>query len=278
MPFALDWRQKVLRLGLAGLALVWSGFPVLLVVLSSFKPGRDIFQVPPSFVFTPVLDNYVRLWQVWPAFFTNMRNSLIITLGATALTIVVTTLAGYVYSRFQNRLLTASAFFMILVRMLPPIIVTLPLFPAANWLRLNDTHFLLILLYSTFFVSLSTWIMKAFIDQIPREIEEAAVIDGATQWQILRRIVFPLAIHGIVASSIFVFIFSWNEFIFALIFTTRNAKTGPLVISEILGTVEGVDWGMLFAAATIQLVPILVFVIAVQRWVLAGLSAGAVKG
>lgn len=278
MQLALDWRGKAIRLALAALALIWSGFPVLLIVLSSFKPAREIFEVPPSLIFTPTLENYVRLWQMWPSFFINMRNSLIITLGATFLTIVATTMAGYVYSRYRNRFLTGSAFFMIFVRMLPPIIVTLPLFPVANWLRLNDTHFFLIMLYATFFVSLGTWIMKAFIDQIPREIEEAAVIDGASQMQILVRVVFPLAVHGIIASSIFVFVFSWNEFIFALIFTTRQAKTAPLVIAEILGTVEGVDWGMLFAAATIQLVPILIFVVAVQRYVLAGLAAGAVKG
>lgn len=278
MPFRPSPREKALRLLVMALALLWSGFPIVLVVLSSFKPPREIFEVPPSFVFSPVFYNYVRLWQLWPEFFADMHNSLIITVGATLLTVVTTTMAGYVYSRYRTAFLTGSAFFMIFIRMLPPIIITLPLFPVVNWLHLNDTHILLIGLYATFFVSLSTWIMKAFIDQIPREIEEAAVIDGANQLQIIIRIILPLAIHGIIASSIFVFVFSWNEFIFALVFTTREARTTPLAISEILGTVEGVDWGVLFAAATIQLVPILVFVVLVQRYVLAGLAAGGVKG
>lgn len=269
--------ERVLRLILIALAVIWSAFPVALVILSSFKPPREIFSVPPTLIFTPTLTNYEALWREWPSFFANFTNSLIVTIGATALTIIVSASAAYVYSRFRSRLLTVSAFFMLFVRMIPPIIVTVPLFPAVNLLNLNDTHFILILLYSTFFVSLSTWIMKAFIDAIPREIEEAAVMDGASTFTTITRVVLPLAVHGIVAASIFVFVFSWNEFIFALIFTTREAKTTPLAISEILGTVEGVDWGILFAAATIQLVPIVVFVIVVQKYVIAGLTSGAVK-
>ncbi len=275
---AEGWKIRGVRLALVALVLLWSGFPILLVVISSFKDVREIFAVPPTFIFTPTLDSYRRLGQVWPAFYPNMLNSLIITTGATLLTIVVTSMAGYVYARFSSRLLTGSAFFMIFVRMMPPIIITLPLFPVVNLLGLSDTHLLLIVLYSTFFVSLGTWIMKAFIEQIPRELEEAAIVDGANLFQTLVRVILPLAAQGIVASSIFVLVFSWNEFIFALIFTTRHAKTAPLIIAEMLSTADGVEWGILFAAATIQLVPVLVFVIAVQRYVVAGLQAGAVKG
>lgn len=207
-----------------------------------------------------------------------MTNSLIVTLGATLLTVAIATLGGYVHARHRSRILTGAAFAMILVRMLPPIVVTLPLFPIVNWLRLHDTHLLLIAIYATFFVSLATWIMKAFIERIPRELEEAAVVDGAGLPQILLRVILPLSANGIFAASVFVFVYSWNEYFFALIFTTRDAKTTPLVISEILSTVEGVDWGLLFAAATLQLLPILIFVVAAQRYVVAGLAAGSVKG
>jgi len=272
------WKTRAVRLLLILIAVVWSGFPIFLVVMSSFKDVREIFAVPPSFIFTPTLDSYRRLGQLWPAFYPNMLNSLIITTGATVLTVVVTSMAGYVYARYSSRLLTGSAFFMIFVRMFPPIIITLPLFPAVNLLGLSDTHVLLIVLYATFFVSLGTWIMRAFIEQIPRELEEAAFVDGADLFKTLTRVILPLAAQGIVASSIFVLVFSWNEFIFALIFTTRVAKTAPLIISEMLSTADGVEWGILFAAATIQLLPVLVFVIAVQRYVVAGLQAGAVKG
>ncbi len=234
--------------------------------------------MPPTLVFWPTLEHYERLWREWPGFFRHMRNSLIITVGATLLTAVTASAAGYVYSRCRSGPLAGTAFFMLFVRMLPPIIVTLPLFPAVNWLGLSDTHIVLILLYASFFVSLATWIMKAFIDQIPVELEEAATVDGATLGQTLRRVVIPLSAHGLVAACVFVLVFSWNEFVFALIFTTREAKTTPLVISEMMGSVEGVDWGTLFAASTVQLVPIVVFVLVAQRFLMAGLSAGAVKG
>jgi multiple sugar transport system permease protein len=269
---------RVAKLGALALIAVWSGLPILLIVVSSFKPPREILAFPPRFLFTPTFENYRALVSRWPAFFDAITNSLIITAGATLLTVVATTLAGYVYARVRSRPLAASAFFMIVIRMVPPIVVTLPLFPVVNWLRLNDTHLVLILLYATFFVSLNTWIMKAFIDQIPVELEEAAIIDGAGVWQILRHVVVPLAAQGMIAASTFVLIFSWNEFLFAFIFTTTEAKTAPLIISEMVGAVDGVEWGVLFAAATLQLLPILIFVIAVQRYVIAGMTAGSLKG
>ncbi len=271
-------RNPLLHFVLVGLAVLWSAFPILLVVLSSLKQPRQIFEVPPSLIFTPTLDNYRRLWDVWPGFYQNLTNSIIITIGATLLTIAVSASAGYVYARYMSRGLAVSAFFMVVVRMLPPIIVTLPLFPVVNWLNLNDTHILLILLYATFFVSLSTWIMRAFIAQIPVELEEAAIIDGATLRDRFFKVVLPLAAQGIVASAVFVLVFAWNEYIFAVIFTTRDAKTTPLIIAEILSTAEGVEWGVLFAAATVQLVPILLLVVLLQRFIIAGLTAGSVKG
>ena len=271
-------RNPLLRFVLVALAVVWSAFPILLVVLSSLKQPRQIFEVPPSLIFTPTLDNYRRLWEVWPGFYQNVTNSIIITIGATLLTIAVSASAGYVYARYMSRGLAVSAFFMVVVRMLPPIIVSLPLFPVVNYLNLNDTHILLILLYATFFVSLSTWIMRAFIAQIPVELEEAAIIDGATLRDRFFKVVLPLAAQGIVASAVFVLVFAWNEYIFAVIFTTRDAKTTPLIIAEILSTAEGVEWGVLFAAATVQLVPILLLVVLLQRFIIAGLTAGSVKG
>ena len=266
------------RLSAAAVAIAWSVFPIAMVVLSSFKPQREIFAIPPNLVFSPTLDNYRRLLEEWPAFFPNMLNSLIVTAGATLLTVAVSTLAGYVYARFRGRALALSAFFMVVVRMLPPIVVTLPLFPLFSWLRVNDTHFVLIVLYAAFFVSLSTWIMRAFVDQVPRELEEAAFVDGASLGQVLRMVVLPLVLNGVIAASLFVIVFAWNEFIFALVFTTRVARTTPLVMSEMLSTTDGVDWGVLFAAATVQLAPILAFILAAQRYVIAGLAAGAVKG
>jgi len=265
------------RLGLI-LVLLWSGFPILIVVLSSFKPSREIFVYPPVWIFTPTLEHYVQLWRKWPTFFVYLGNSLIIAALATMLAVAAATLAGYVYSRYRSRLLTASAFFLIAVRLLPPIVITLPLFPTVDRLGLSDTHFVLIVLYATFFVSLNTVIMKTFMDGIPGELDEAARIDGAGEMQTLLRVILPLAAQGMVAAAVFVFVFSWNEFLFAFIFTTSNAKTTPLIISELMGALTGVDWGMLFAAVTLQLLPIALFVILLQRYLIAGLTAGSLKG
>lgn len=267
-----------LRFFIIGLGVLWSAFPIYMVVSSSFKTHIDIFAVPSKFLFTPTLDNYRQLLSDWPEFLDGLLNSLIITTGATLLTAIVSLLAGYAYSRYQSRMLTASAFFMILVRMLPPLVVTIPLFPVINWLELNDTHAILIVLYAAFFVSLSTWILKTFIDQIPRELEEAAEVEGASLMQRLIKIILPLSVHGMVAACVFVVVFSWNEYMFALIFTSSAAKTAPLVLAEISGSLEGVQWGVLFAAASLQLAPILIFVLLVQKYIVTGLTAGAVKG
>lgn len=275
-------RRPLYIKALRGLALIaiafWSAFPIALVVLSSFKPARDIFVFPPTWAFTPTLANYAGLWLRWPDFFRTLGNSLIVTLGATALAVIVSAMAGYVYSRKRNPYLAGSAFFMIFVRLFPPIVVTLPLFPLVNALRLNDTHLILIILYATFFVSMGTMILKAFVDQIPRELDEAAMVDGAGVWGVFRRVILPLSAQGMIAVGVFVFVYAWNEFLFAFIFTTSAAKTAPLVLSEMTGAVDGVEWGVLFAATTVQLVPVLIFVLLAQKYLIAGLTAGATKG
>jgi multiple sugar transport system permease protein len=255
----------------------WSLAPIVLVVASSFKPARLIFEVPPQWLFEPTLDNYRLLLAQWPEFFRCLGNSLAIAAGATLLALLASGLAGYVYARRRSRALSASAFFMVFIRMFPPIVITLPLFPVANRLGLMDTHLLLILLYATFFVSLSTWIVKAGIDQIPYELEEAALVDGASLPQLLYSVIAPLLAPTLVAAGIFVFIFAWNEFLFAFVFTTTKAKTAPLILSEMLGSATGVDWGAVFAAATLQLAPVLACVTLAQKYVVAGLTAGAVK-
>lgn len=261
-----------------GLIVLWSVFPIAFIVLSSFKPGRDIFAVPPKLVFTPTFAHYLNLWERWGSFFEGLLNSLIVTVGATILAVAVSLLAGFAYSRYRSRFLAGSVFFLICIRLIPPIVVTLPLFPMVNWLGLNDTHLVLILLYATFFVSLGTVLMRTFMDQIPRELDEAASIDGASRMTILRKVIMPLAMPGVLAVAVFVIVFSWNEFLFAFIFTATKAKTAPLVISEMIGSIDGVDWGILFAASTVQLVPVLLFVVVMNRYLVAGLTAGSTKG
>ena len=258
--------------------LVWSIAPIFFIVLSSFKRQIDIFVYPPRLVFEPTIDNYLRLNSQWQGFFDAMGSSLIVALGATLLGGVVSFFGGYAYSRYRSRFTSWSAVYMIAVRVLPPIVVTLPLFPVVDWLGLNDTHILLILLYATFWVSLNTMIMKNFFDQIPYELDEAAYVDGATEWQLVTRILARLTLQGMAAGSIFVFVYSWNEYLFAMIFSTNQAKTAPLILSELMGAVDGTEWGVLFAGVTLQLVPVVLLVTLARRYLIAGLTAGAVKG
>jgi multiple sugar transport system permease protein len=258
--------------------LVWSVGPILFIVLSSFKRQVDIFVYPPKLIFTPTIDNYLKLASQWDGFFKAMGNSLIVAVGATILAGVVSFLGGYAYSRYRSRLTSWSAVYMIAVRVLPPIVVTLPLFPVVDRLGLSDTHILLILLYATFWVSLNTMIMKNFFDQIPYELDEAAYVDGATEWQLVSRILLRLTMQGMAAGSIFVFVYAWNEYLFAMIFTTNHAKTAPLILSELMGAIDGTVWGVLFAGVTLQLAPVVLLVTLARRYLIAGLTAGSVKG
>lgn len=260
------------------LILLWSLAPILLIVSASLKPERDIFAFPPTITFTPTFAHYAGLWERWPAFFGGLLNSAVITALATVLAVGASLLSGYAYARFRARWLSASAFLLIVVRLIPPIVVTLPLFPVANALGFQDTHVFLAALYATFFVSLGTFVMRAFIAQIPPELDEAAAVDGASRLTTLFRIIAPLAAQGMLAVAVFVIVFAWNEFLFAFIFTSTNARTAPLVLSEIVGNFDGVEWGVLFAAATVQLLPVLVFVWLAQKHLVAGLTAGATKG
>jgi multiple sugar transport system permease protein len=261
------------------LVLAWSLGPIALIALAAFTPERDIFSPTRSWAtWHPTLANFTGLWQRWGDFFAGLANSVIVSAGATVFAVIVSTLAGYGYSRWRSTFLRRSAFALVALRLLPPIVTTLPLFPVVNALRLNDTYTVLILLYAAFFVSLGTLVMRTFIDQIPRDLDEAAAIDGATRWQVVRTVILPLSAQGMVAVAIFVLVYAWNEFLFAFIFTTRHAKTASLVMSEMIGSLDGVEWGVLFAATLVQLLPVLLVVVLCQRQLIAGLTAGATKG
>ncbi|MGV6873057.1 carbohydrate ABC transporter permease [Pseudochelatococcus sp. B33] len=261
------------------LIVFWSLSPIYFIVSSSFKVSRDIFSVRPSiFFFQPTIENYYRVVDRWPQFFAALWNSFLVTVSATLLVVISCGLAGYVYSRYRSRLLTMSAFGMIFIRMFPPIVISLPLFPWVNSIGLNDTLIILILLYASFWVSIGSWIMKAFFDQIPKEIDEAALMDGAPLFSILTRILLPLAAPGMVACAVFIVVFSWNEFLFAYVFASTNARTAPMSLSEMMDASQGIDWGVLFAAATIQLIPVIALVVVAQKYLIAGLTVGSVKG
>jgi multiple sugar transport system permease protein len=270
--------EKIFQMIMVCIIFLWSAFPILFVVVSSLKRQRDIFRFPPDIFVKPIINNYINLWRQWSDYFITIKNSVIIALGATLLAAAISFFAGYAYSRFSNKFLAASAIYMIAIRLLPPIVISLPLFPVVNYFGINDRHITLILIHTACWVSLYSMIMKNFIDEIPKELDDACAIDGASSLQTVFKVILPLSTQGIASGGVFVFVFSWNEFLFSMIFSTRIARTTPLIISEIMGAIDGVDWGVLFAAVTIQLVPVVVLILCAQKLLVAGLTAGSVKG
>ena len=261
------------------LVVLWSIVPIYIVIMSAFKVPRDIFGWPPTLIPMQVtLENFTRLIQERPDFTRALLNSTIITLLTIALTQVVCLPAAYAFSRFQNKLMRHSSTFIIAVRMFPPIIITIPLFPLLNQMNLTDKHLTLVVLYTAFQVTTTTWIMKAYIDSIPQEIEEAAFVDGASVWQIFTRILIPLARPVMVATSILVGTAVWNDFQFGFLFTSTEARTAPVLIGDMVGSLTGVAWGNVFAASMLQFLPALIFLWLIQNHLIHGMTSGSVKG
>lgn len=264
---------------LLGLVVLWSIVPIYFVITSSLKIPREIFGYPPTYFPAEVtFNNFRRLFQDWPEFLRALRNSGIVTAGTITLTILVCFPAAYAFSRYKTALMRNSSILLIAVRMFPPLIISVPLFPILNQIRLADSHITLILLYTTFEATIITLIMKAFIDSIPMEIEEAAYVDGATMIQVFTRIVFPLSRPILVGAAILVGSYAWNEFQFAFLFTSTNARTTPVLITEMQGALTGVQWGNVFAASVVQFLPALVFLWIIQNQLVRGMVSGATKG
>ena len=209
-------------------------------------------------------------------FMDRYTNSLIIGFGSTILSIILGTLAAYAFSRFRVPGKDDWLFFILSTRMMPPIAVAIPVYLMFRELGLNDTHTGLILLYTVVNLSLSVWLLKGFMDEIPREYEEAAMVDGYTRWQAFVKVVLPQAATGIATTAIFCLIFAWNEYAFALLLTSGNAQTAPPFIPTIIG-VGGQDWPAVAAGATIFLLPVMIFTILLRKHLLRGITFGAVR-
>ncbi len=261
-------------------AVLVSCLPVLVLVVSSFKLESQIFTFKPVVLFRPHLSSFLYLFQKFPQFFHSLLNSAIVTLGGCAAVLLFSIPAAYSYSRLFSRRRARSAYYLIAVRMFPPIIILIPLYPALRAIGLLDTYVSLIIVYAAFQVSLSTMILKSFLDGVPRELDEQTYIDGCTRLQSFWYVTLPALAPGIISSAIFVAVFAWNDFDFAFLLTGRHTKTAAIMISEMQGMVQegALNYGELFAAATIHVIPILVFVFAVQKWMVKGFTVGAVKG
>ena len=282
--------------------------PLVWIISTGFKTGPDSISYPPKVIFEPSLEGYVNLFttrtriaaedfaalppaETWydkivredglviagpSRFGERFLNSVIIGFGSTFLSIVLGTLAAYAFSRFKVPLKDDLLFFILSTRMMPPIAVAIPIYLMYRELGLSDTHLGMILLYTGVNISLAVWLLKGFIDEIPREYEEAALIDGYTRFQAFRKVVLPQAATGIASTAIFCLIFAWNEYAFAVLLTSGNAQTAPPFIPTIIG-VGGQDWPAVAAGATLFLLPVMIFTILLRKHLLRGITFGAVR-
>jgi multiple sugar transport system permease protein len=282
--------------------------PLAWILLTAFKTQQDAISYPPKVLFEPSIHGWCNLFttrtrqdaeyirQLPPTdsrcerqareagmvvagssnYVPRFVNSLVIAFGSTILSVGLGVMAAYAFSRFAIPLKDDLLFFILSTRMMPPIAVAIPIYLMYRELGLSDTRLGMILLYSAVNVSLAVWLLKGFIDEIPREYEEAAMVDGYTRLQAFRKVVLPQATTGIVATAIFCLIFAWNEYAFAVLLTSGTAQTAPPFIPIIIGE-GGQDWPAVAAGTTLFLVPILVFTVLLRKHLLRGITFGAVR-
>jgi len=249
--------------------------PIYWMVSTSIKTANQTFAMPPVFVFQPTFDHYREVFAEG-AVTKGLRNSLIVASLSTLLALLLGTPAAYAMARFDFRGKASLWFWIISNRFISPIVVALPFFLLARDLSLLDSHWVLILTYLTFNIPLVIWLCIDQFRAIPRDIDQAAMVDGANQWQALRTVVLPLAIPGLVVAAILCFVFSWNEFLFALVLTRAEAKTAPVEAANFM-TGFGMRWGAMMATGTLIVLPVVVFAAIVSRHLVRGLTMGAVK-
>ena len=264
------------RILLLGLFLIFALGPLYWVFVTSIKPSDDYLAVPPVwFPEEPTLVHYTAALFAYRGL-DGLINSLIISISATALSCFFGTLMAYSLARFNTGGQHLS-FWVLSQRFLPPIAIILPLFLNYRAFGLQDTHFGLILAYTVFTLPITVWMMFAYFRQMPRSLEEAALVDGCTRWTAFWRIAVPLAAPGIVAAAVFAFIACWTEFFFALVLTSRNAFTLPTVFRSFL-SFQGAQYGEAAALSIVSLVPSIVLGVLAQRHLVRGLTLGAVRG
>ena len=249
--------------------------PFIWTVLTSFKDRTQIFALPPKIIFHPTLENYISVFVDGP-YGKYLVNSLIVDLFAIALAVGVGTLAAYAFSRFKIFGEKHIFFYILTTRMCPPVVIALPLFLIYSNLGLRDTRLGLTLVHATINLALVIWLMRGFFDDIPMEIDQAAMVDGYNEWQVFWKFTLPLALPGIAVCTVFSAIFSWNEFLFALVLTQSNAATLPVGIPQLI-TSRGVAWGQIAAVATVMAIPVLIIAIASQKYLVRWLTFGAIK-
>ena len=257
------------------IVLILCVFPFYWMVAASLKSPPDILSSTPQFFFEPTLQNYVDAFGKFDIL-KSLKNSLFVALVTVVLSLVLGTPAAYAIARFDFKGKRDIWFWFISNRMLSPIVVALPFFLIARNLKLLDTPWALILIYLTFNVPIVVWICADQFRNIPKELDEAATLEGYNSFSIFWRVGLPLAMPAIAVSAIFSFIFSWNELLYALILTRSDAKTAPVVATSFMSGYE-LPWGQIMATGTVVALPVIVFSMIVSRQLVRGLTAGAIK-
>lgn len=251
-------------------------FPFICMLLASLRSRVDVIQPDRLFSAPFTLDNYRLLFSsgdLGPYFL----NSAIVAVCTTIVSLILGSFAAYGFARYSWKKREDRAFWVLSQRFLPAMAVVIPFFLLASLFGLLDTRLLLIICYTTFNIPFTIWMMRGFIEDLPVELEEAALVDGCTRLQAIRRIVLPLVLPGMTATAIFCIINSWNEFVFANFLTSIHAKTVPTSVMMYL-SVSGVKWGEMAATGVLAVLPVFIFAICVQKYMIRGLTFGAVKG
>ena len=274
-------RFKLTAMGVyiaAAVVVFISVFPFIWMFFTSIKPPNEIFTLTPRLLpYHTTLENYVGVFK-GTMFGRYFLNSVIIALSTTVLGLSIAILGAYSLARFKYPGRHSFLLLILIVQMFPIVVLIIPLFVVMRQLHLLNTHYCLIISYTTFILPLCVWMLKGFFESIPKELEEAAMIDGCSRVGAFLKIALPLSVPGIAATSIFSFIGAWNEFMFALTFINKEAlKTIPVGLQSFIGRFV-VEWGQVMAASVMFTLPSLIFFMMVQKHLTKGLFAGSVKG
>jgi multiple sugar transport system permease protein len=272
-------RQRRAGDALALLALLaytaFALFPLLWIFLMSLKTQRDVIATPPKFVFTPTFQNYAEVLSR-PDFLVPLKNTVIVTLGALLLSVIIGLPAAYALARMEFRGKEDLAFSFLSLRFAPELIILLPLFVIYQSFGLYDTYIGLILVYQLITFPLMVWMMRSFLEDVPKELEEAVQIDGGSWFTSFRMIVTRIALPGLAASCVLSFIYAWNHFVFALVLASdKTVITGGLL--QFI-SFEQIQWGAMAAGVMLAIVPEFVIAVFALRYMIRGLTAGTVKG
>lgn len=265
------WLVGLLLLVIIALTL----FPFLWMVAASLKSRADVLAFPPVWVFSPTLDNYQKALSRVDVI-RSLLNSIFIATTSTGLALLIGTSAAYALARWDWRGKRDLWFWIISNRFMSPIVLALPFFLMARALGALDNPWTLVAIYLTFNVPIVVWIVMDQIRNVPRDLDEAAIVDGATPFQAFSRVVLPLALPGVVVSAILCFIFSWNELLYALVLTRSASRTAPVAATSFMSGYD-LPWGEIMATGTMIVLPVIVFAMLVSRHLVRGLTLGAVK-